>query len=505
LALGAAMFASVPAVADAPQRSKVTLADVERAVAELDRAAAAEIAHNAVPGMSVAVVFDDKVVFSKGYGVRDTASGEPVDASTVFQIASVSKSVGSTVVAALVGEGKIAWDTRIGDIDPSFALMEPWVTSQITVRDLYCHRSGLPEHAGDLLEDYGYDRAEVLHRLRYQHPDSSFRSEYAYTNFGMTAGGVAAAGAYGLTWEEASRQKLYAPLGMTSTSSRYDDFMMRENKALGHQLVDGKWVHLEQRQPDAQSPAGGVSSSASDLAKWMRLQIGGGMFDGVQVVDKDALAETHLPEMFTGLSPLSGLPGFYGLGWNVNWGEDGRHRISHSGAFALGAGTNVNISLDDGLGVLILTNGSPSGVPEGLAANFIDDALYGAPTQDWLNIYKGAFAQMMGSMQGTLYPAVANPTPASADAAYVGSYANDFFGDVDVVEKDGGLAVLIGPDKRAFAMTHYDRDIFTFETIGENASGASGMFFTIGRDGKATGVTIEAFNVAGEGVFARTQ
>jgi hypothetical protein len=280
--------------------------------------------------------------------------------------------------------------------------------------------------------------------------------------------------------------------------------MARDNKALGHVMVDGRWVHREQRQPDAQSPAGGVSSSVNDLTRWMRLQMNEGMFQGEQVIDADALAETHLPMMMTGLSPLNQLPQFYGLGWNVSYTADGRHRISHSGGFAMGTGTNVNISLDDDLGVVVLTNGAPVGVAEGLAANFMDDALYGVRQQDWLELYRGIMEQTMGGPQGSEYSTPPSPaTSAAANAAYVGRYANDFFGDVEVVEKDGGLAVLIGPDKREFAMTHYDRDVFTFETIGENASGASGMFFTLDSEGKASDLRIGAFDIHGEGTFVR--
>jgi hypothetical protein len=143
-------------------------------------------------------------------------------------------------------------------------------------------------------------------------------------------------------------------------------------------------------------------------------------------------------------------------------------------------------------------------VPEGLAANFIDDALYGAPTEDWLKIYKGLFAQMMASLQASNYESPPpSPAPPAANAAYVGAYTNDFFGDVEVVEHNGGLAVLIGPEERAFPMTHYDRDVFTFETIGENASGPTGMLFTLDRKQKSVGLTIDAFNVDGEGVLAR--
>src|SRR6266566_5032499 len=273
-----------PFSAYAQEKSHVTSAQVDNAIREVEKLAKKQIQENALPGLAIAVVFQDKVVYAKGFGVRDVNTKAPVDADTVFQLASVSKSVGSTVVAELVGGGKITWDSKLSILDPTFAMFDPWVTREITLRDMYAHRSGLPEHAGDLLETLGFTRAEILHRLRYQHPGSSFRSHYAYTNFGMTEGGVAAAKAYGLEWEQACKQKLYNPLGMSSTSSRYADFMARRNKALGHVLVDGKWVQKFKRDPDTESPAGGVSSSVNDLAKWIRLQIANGKFEGKQIV-----------------------------------------------------------------------------------------------------------------------------------------------------------------------------------------------------------------------------
>src|SRR5207237_9551466 len=211
-----------------------------------------QINENALPGLAIAVVFQDRVMYAKGFGVRDVNAKAPVDADTVFQLASLSKSIDSTVVAELVGEGKITWDSKLSVLDPTFEMFDPWVTREITIRDMYAHRSGLPAHAGDLLEDLGFTRAEILHRLRYQHPASSFRSHYAYTNFGMTEGGIAAAKAYGLEWEQAAEEKLFKPLGMSSTSSRYANFVTRTNKALGHVVVDGKWLQTFKRDADAQ-------------------------------------------------------------------------------------------------------------------------------------------------------------------------------------------------------------------------------------------------------------
>jgi CubicO group peptidase (beta-lactamase class C family) len=488
------------------EKSHVTSEQVTQAIQEVQKLAQKQIQENALPGLAIAVVFQDKVVYGKGFGVRDTSAKVPVDADTVFQLASLSKPIGSTVVAELVGEGKITWDSKLSVLDPTFAMFDPWVTREITIRDMYAQRSGLPEHAGDLLEDLGFTRAEILHRLRYQHPVSSFRSHYAYTNFGLTEGGVAAAKAYGLEWEEASKQKLYDPLGMSSTSSRYADFMARSNKAFGHVLVNGKWVQKFKRDPDPESPAGGVSSSVNDLAKWMRLQLANGKFDGKQIVDEKALAETHHPHMLTGFSPFTGLPGFYGLGWNVSYDQEGRLRLNHSGAFALGAATHVNLLPGEQLGIVVLTNAYPVGIAEALGTTFLDIALYGKPTQDWFALFRELLSNpaAIGTVLGFDYSkGPPSHGPALKNSAYVGRYTNDFFGDISIVEKDSGLAIVQGPQGKTFPMKHYDRDTFTYETEGESAVGMSGITFTIGPDGKATQVAVENLNVHGEGSLKR--
>jgi CubicO group peptidase (beta-lactamase class C family) len=506
LASSLSLIVLAPFCAAAQEKSHVTSEQVTHAIQELEKLAQKKIQENAVPGIAIAVVFQDRVMYAKGFGVRDVNTKAPVDADTVFQLASVSKPIGSTVVAELVGEGKITWDSKLSALDPTFEMFDPWVTREVTIRDMYAHRSGLPEHAGDLLEDLGFTRAEILYRLRFQHPGSSFRSHYAYTNFGMTEGGIAAAKAYGLEWEEATKQKLFKPLGMNSTSSHYADFVARANKALGHVLVGGKWVQKFKRDPDAQSPTGGVSSSVNDLAKWMRLQLANGKFDGKQIVNEMALAETHHPQMMTGFNPFTDLPTFYGLGWNVGYDQQGRLRLNHSGAFGLGAGTYVTLVPGEQLGIVVLTNAYPIGMAEALGTIFVDIALYGKPTQDWFVLFKQLFSNpaAIGTVPGFDYSkSPASPSPALKNSVYLGEYRNAFFGDISIIEKDGGLAIVQGPKKMTFAMKHYDRDTFTYETEGENAVGRSGITFTIGPDGKATEVIVENLNVRGEGTFKR--
>ncbi len=496
----------IPMSAHAQTGGQVTLEQVNKAIAELEKIAQKEIDDGAVAGLAIAVVFQDKVVYAQGFGVREVGKPEKINADTVFQLASVSKPIGSTVVAALVGDGKISWDSKISDLDPTFEMYDPWVTREITIRDFYAHRSGLPPHIGDLLEDLGYDRAQVLHRLRFQSPLYSFRTRETYTNFGLTEAGIAAAKAYGLEWEVASEEKLYKPLGMTSTSSTFKDFMVRTNRAAGHVLVDGKWVHKIQRQPDAQSPAGGVSSSVNDMTKWMRLQIGNGKFEGKPIVPEEPLVTTHQPQILTGFSPLTGLPGFAGLGWNVGYDAQGRLRLGHSGGFALGAGTQVTLVPAEQLGIVTLSNSSANGVPEGLNQIFMDTALYGKPQQDWLPLYKKIFSDpaTLGVIVGFDYSKPpASPTPALKNAAYLGTFANAFYGEISIIEKDGALAIVLPPNKTTLPMKHYDRDIFTFETFGENAVGTTGVFFSVGADGKTERIRVEYLDEFDNGTFER--
>lgn len=498
--------AGIPMSAHAQGGTLVTQEQVDKAIAAVEKAAQNEIDTNGVPGIAIAVVFQDKLVYAEGFGVREVGKPEKVDADTVFQLASVSKPIGSTVVAELVAKGKITWDTKISDLDPGFELYDPWVTREITIRDFYAHRSGLPAHIGDLLEDMGYDRAQVLYRLRFQKPAYSFRTTETYTNFGITEAAVAAAKAYGLDWADASEQILYKPLGMDSTSSRFADFMARSNKAVNHVLVDGKWVHKYQREPDAQSPAGGVSSSVNDMSKWLRLQIGNGKFEGKQVITEQPLVTTHQPQQLRGFSPFSGLPSFDGLGWDLSYDAQGRLRLSHSGGFALGAGTNVALVPAEQLAIVTLDNGTANGVSEALNQIFMDTALYGKPTQDWLPMYKQVFSNpaTLGIVKGADYSKPpATPTDALKNEAYLGTFTNDFYGDIAIIEKDGGLAIVEGPNKMTFPLTHYDRDIFTYETTGENAVGTSGVYFRVDADGKASSIRVENLDADGNGVFTR--
>jgi len=492
-----------------PQVAGVPIPDgqIDRAVGQLDTLAQAILEKSGIPGLAVAVVRDGKTVYAKGFGLRKIGERPPVDADTVFQIASLSKSIGATVVAHQVGAGVVKWSTPLVTYLPWFELNDPWITKHVTIGDMYAHRSGLPDHAGDDLEDLGYDRRQILQRLRFA-PLHSFRNDYAYTNFGLTAAAEAVATASGKDWATLSEEMLYQPLGMSATSSRYGDYAARDNRAFLHVRTASGFEPKYQRRPDAQSPAGGVSSNARDLARWMAMVLDGGSYQGREIVAKDALLPAITPQVVSSRAyAADARASFYGYGFGVSVQPSGRVILSHSGAFSLGAGSNYVLIPSAHVGIVILTNAQPIGVAETLGMEFADLVQFGKVTRDWFAAYAGLLAPInapFGTRVGKVQPA--NPAPSLDPAAYSGTYANDYYGDAVIVRQRDGLVLKIGPVPTEFAFTHLDGNMFTFTPHSENASEGSISTATFATDssGKVTTLTIEWLDQNGIGTFKRT-
>ncbi|WP_326583990.1 serine hydrolase [Streptomyces sp. NBC_00481] len=507
---GIGTSAAAPPPQPPPQ---LTQEDVDRAVDTLDGIVERGMDRTGVPGVAVAVVYKDRVVHLDGYGKRHVGQDAQVDPDTVFQLASLSTPLASTVVAGAVGDKTVGWDDPVSEHLPAFALKDPWVTGHVTVADLFSHRSGLPDHAGDLLEDLGHDRDYILEHLRLE-PLTPFRASYAYTDFGVTAAGEAVADAAGTTWEKLSEDTLYKPAGMDATSSRFSDYEGATNKAFAHVREGGTdsgstgdWETRYVRDADAQSPAGGASSTVRDLSLWLRLQLANGELDGDRIIAADPLERTHVPEIVAQPPPApAGRAGFYGLGWNVSYDDLGRLRLSHSGAFALGAHTNVTMLPGEQLGIAVLTNGEPVGLADAVALDFFDTAQYGEPTEDWL----GLTAQLHEQEEQKLRSPTDYSKPpddasdARSDSTYTGTYANPYYGPLTVTETNGDLTMRLGPKPMTFRLTHYAGDTFFFEAVGENATGPSGVTFKGDENGRATSLTIEAFDATGLGTFRRS-
>jgi CubicO group peptidase (beta-lactamase class C family) len=509
--IAAFLLCCLPLVCSAQQQTEITPDRVNAALAQLDPYIQENLAKTKVPGASVAVIYNDKVVFLRGYGVRKVGEPEKIDPDTVFEIASVSKPIASTILASLVGQGKVGWDDTVADLEPDFKLSNPETTREVTIRDFLSHRSGLATESGDLLEDLGYSRPTILHQMRYLPLPGVFRKTYAYSNFGYTTGAIAAATKIGKPWETIAEEQLYAPLGMTSTSSRFSDYEDRTNKAALHIMIDGQPINRFVREADAEAPAGGVSSSARDLAQWVRLQLSQGKWNGKQLIDARALAETHKPQVCR-VAEDPAKPNvcpadqYYGLGWNVGKYAEGHAMFSHSGAFFLGTATAVYIIPEEHIGVLALTNSTPIGLPESICLTFLDFLHYGKQQRDYLPLFGHVMDQMVVETQDAApnyatLPVPSNPTAAKPLTTYVGKYTNEYFGTLEVsVEKDR-LILRLPPRGAYYELSHWDSDTFSYYFASESTGvGRRGAKFSPDQNQ----VLIENLATEHNAVFTRT-
>ena len=483
---------------------------VAGALTRLDGMIQAAMQDSGVPGIAAAVVYRDQTVYAQGFGIREVGKPGSVDADTVFQIASVSKPLASTIAAGAVGRHALTWRDPVIRHTPAFSLKDPFVTENATMADLLSHQGGLRTGAGDLLEDLGFDQAYILSHLD-QQPLEPFRASYNYSNFGYTAGALAAADAMGMPWEVLAEEMLFKPLGMASTSYRHADYQQAPNRAAIHVPAGNRtWVARYTRDADPEAPAGGASSSVRDLARWLRLQLANGSYDGNQVIDAEALAVTRIPRAVSGppATPAARAR-FYGLGWNVSYDDYGRLQLGHSGAFNLGAATAVALLPGEQLGIVVLTNGRPQGIPEAISAGFLDVAQNGHPTVDWLAFTAAAFAQLYDADKPEVDYSTRpdRPQPPRDDASYTARYANTYYGTATVAVEGGVLTLTMGPagNTTTFTLDHYSGDTFSFETVGENGNGLAGAVFRLEPgDSTASSVRLDFYDRTGLGTFTRS-
>jgi CubicO group peptidase (beta-lactamase class C family) len=504
-ALSAAAVAAIPgaganarqATPTANDGTAITADQVAAAVAQLDGMVEDAMTRTGVPGAAVAVVYNDEVVYERGFGVREVGKTDPVTPETVFQLASMSKSISSTLVAAVIGDGATTWDAVAADLLPGFKLSDPWLSAQVTLRDLFCHRSGLPAYAGDTFAaTFGYGREECVRRLRYVPPASPLRTSFAYANLPLSVAAFAAAQAARQSWEDLADERLFAPLGMSASSYRLADYVGRANKAAPHYPAkEGVWALGEVSEADAASPAGGVSTNVQDLTRWMRLQLGGGVFEGAEVVASAPLLETRRPQILEASppNPADGPALFYGLGWRLNYDERGRLLVHHIGDFSSGFRSGVYLLPAAGLGIVVLTNAWPNALSDAIPKMFYEIVDRGESTEDWIGIFEAQTAAGLAAVSAAApFPRGDAPAsePASSLDAYTGTFTNSMYGDLTVVEENGGLVLELGPLPARLELTHWDRDVFTYPLppSGEVLLGNLGVEFMIGPTGKATTV-----------------
>ncbi len=348
-----------------------------------------------VPGLSLAIVKDGKVVVAKGYGVRKIGSTDLVDAQTLFGIASNTKVFTAVALGLLVDEKKIEWDSPVIRYLPSFAMHDAWVTRQLTVRDLLVHRSGLGLGAGDLLwwPPSTYNRKEIVHRIRFIPPATSFRSAYAYDNVLYSVAGEVIEAVSGKTWEEFVTERIIRKVGMINSTVTHSSAGLGENAATTHARVDGVVRPIQPFLSDITNPAGGINSNAEDMAKWMIVLLSEGKLSDESRLYTEQTAQ-ELVKFVTPIAisdpepELAALkPNFSGYALGLGLRDYRGHKIiTHSGLLP-GYASRVLLVPDLSLGIAVLTNQESSVAYQSIIYSILDDYLKAPPT-DWVDTYK---------------------------------------------------------------------------------------------------------------------
>ncbi len=459
--------ASLPVLAAAPQATAVA---VERApdLAALDAYFGSAGEAWPVPGFSVAIVKDGRVVFEKGYGVRDAARGGSVDEHTMYAIASNSKAFTAAALATQVDEGRLSWDDRVVDHLPWFELYDPYVSREMRIRDLLSHRAGLGTYSGDLLW-YGtpYTAEDIVRRARHLPPAYPFRAGYGYTNLMFITAGEVVRAVSGNSWHDFVQERFFEPLGMDRTVTSVSDLATRDNVATPHKNDRGEVIPLDWFNWDAMGAAGGIISSVHDMAQWMLTQLGEGEKDGVRVFSEGAQQQ-----MWRVHNPLAVSRGYketfpsthfrgYGLGWSLA-DYKGRKVVSHGGAYD-GMYSRVMLVPEEELGVVVLTN-SMTGLPGALAYRVLDQYL-GGESPDWsardLAGWKASRLRFEERQDLIEQQRVGGTSPSLDLEGYTGTYGGDLYGDATVSLEGGRLVLRLLPNPDLTAdLEHLHFDTF---------------------------------------------
>src|SRR5437764_1783406 len=362
-----------------------TAAAANDSVAELDSFITRTLQQYQVPGAAIAVVRDGKVVLVKGYGVRNVTKPGAVDENTIFQLASVTKTLTAAAAATVVDEGKLDWDRPIFNYLPEFVGYDPYMTRWLTERDLLAQRTGWPEFTGDQLDSFGYDRAEILRRLRFFKPRYSLSEVAQYSNPGFFVAGEVAARAAKQSWNELVEQSLLKRLDM-SRSGTVIKALQDSNATAAHAFVDGKIAVVEPSELDVTGAASSGTSTAADMSKLLLMLLNRGTYNGKSVLKPETVAEMFKRSMvskidFTDLPPISDKTGFY-YGLGVGSYDYAGHQIIEKGGALAGVRTIIVLVPDKNAGIVVLANLNLTAFPEAVRAYFLNQLLGIDPEAD---------------------------------------------------------------------------------------------------------------------------
>jgi len=400
-----------------------------------------------VPGLAIAIVKDDQVIYNKGFGVKDINKKDPVDTNTQFAIASNTKAFTVHALGLLVQEGKISWDDPVLKYLPDFQLYDPLVTRKITIRDLLCHRSGLGLWAGDLIW-WGstYTREDVMDRIRFIKPVADFRTTYRYSNMMFLVAGQIIPEVTGKSWDIFLKERFFSPLNMKRTNSSIKELDMKGNVAMPHTIRNDKVVSVPYVNVDNSAPAGAINSCTADLVHWLRLQLASGSYDGKQLVNPEIISETRKSQIMIPISgtakkinPFSHLS-TYALGWRLR-DYRGRMLINHGGGLD-GMYSVLGFMPEENIGVVILTNLDNHSLQYALSYH-VYDLLLNLDFQDWSKRYLNAAKEEATKKEkGKREKEKLEDTkPSHEISEYLGRYSSQLYGEVEIYKRNNEVKI----------------------------------------------------------------
>ncbi len=451
-----------------------------------------------VPGLAIAIVKGDSVIYAKGYGVRKLGDPSPVDAHTVFAIGSSSKAFTGALIGRLVDDGKVKWDDPVRKHLPWFEMYDRYVSRDLTIRDILTHRSGLSR--GDLLW-YGssLSREEIARRVRYLKPTWPLRTTFGYQNLMFLTAGLVVEAKRGTSWDEAVRQEIFGPLGMTESHTSNTELDRVTNLASAHAERDDTVHVIPWRNIDNIGPAGSISSNVTDMAKWVRMQLDSGKVGTKTIVSSAAIAESHMPQTIIRIEgPLAHLNPYthyesYGFGWFLH--DFRGHEVVEHGGNIDGFSAMVGMLPEEKLGVVILTNMNGTFLRDVLLWYTFDRFLTDSP-RDWSAEYKkvaDGFAKQGKEAEKKRDDARAKDTkPSLALDKYAGTYSDSLYGEATVSLENGHL---VFRHDRAFTgdLTHWHYDTFR-ATMRDAQLGKPMITFSLDADGKVTRMNVESIS-----------
>lgn len=457
-----------------------------------------------VPGMAVAVVQDDNVVFAKGFGISNLNTHAKVNKDTLFGIASNTKAFTSAALAKLVDEGKLSWDDRVIDHLPEFRLYDSYVTREMRIRDLLSHRSGLGLGQGDLMIWPSTDKSveDILAGLQYLKPASSFRSQYAYNNLMFVTAGEVVARVSGMSWNDYIEKNILQPLNMTHSRAGFSRIpKSNKNWAIGHIPMDGKLNPFFVNYLEDFRGAGAIASSVSDMSQWLLTQLAGGkMPNGEQLFSEKQQAQMWHPHI-TSMTSKSAYEAYhqqfrgYGLGWSI---EDyhGFKKLGHGGGI-LGMVSQVTLLPEKKLGVVILSNQQAFSALSAITHEVLEDALE-LEDKDWVEeLATKHFARKQKAYANAIPDTPADYQPQLPNINYTGTLHDDWYGDVIIEELDGKLRIDFTHTKRLKGtLEHYTGNTFIVKWDEKLLEADAFIRFDMGESNRVNSAKMRAVSTA---------